>query len=78
MRKRNSYETKYTPNEYYVEEDYAWLAGPYEPSNIVHNRMLERVIADMKRGNIDYRLSPDERGRTMVERKNMILPKRKP
>jgi hypothetical protein len=39
--------------------------------------MLATVVADMKCGNIDYRVTQDYKGRYMVERKGMILPKRK-
>ena len=75
MQKTNS--EKGTSYEYYVEEGFAWLAGPYEYGNSTHTGMLERVIKDMQRGKIEYRLTQDDRGRTIVERKGMVLPKRK-
>ena len=75
MQKNNS--GKGTSYEYYIEEGFYLLAGPYEYGNSTHTGMLERVIKDMQRGKIEYRLTKDNRGRTLVERKGMILPKRK-
>ena len=67
---------KHIQNEYYVEEDYSKLAGPYDTSIKRHNRYLAAVVEDMERGYIDYRIVEDEMGRKYVERKGMILPKR--
>jgi hypothetical protein len=70
-------EPKHIKNEYYVEHDYSWLAGPFDPTIKKHTAMLANVVSDMKRGKIDYRVTQDYKGRYMVERKGMILPKRK-
>ena len=69
-------EPKHIKNEYYIEEDYAWLAGPFDMDIKSNKAMLDNVVADMKRGRIDYRVVKDTRGRLLVERRGMILPKR--
>jgi hypothetical protein len=43
------------PYEYYIEEDFATLAGPYDPQIKREMRFLSNVVEDMKRGNIPYR-----------------------
>ena len=58
-------------NEYYIETDYADLAGPYESFEIP---MMERVIEDMERGNIAHKVEERHDG-FYVMRKNMILRK---
>jgi len=69
-------EPKHIQNEYYVEKDYAALAGPFSLN--VKNQMqwFKNVINDMKRGNIDYRVVENHNGDSVIERKGMILPKR--
>ena len=62
--------------EYYIERGFSRLAGPYDPAIKSHAGMLRRVLKDMRDGGIVHREVLDERGRTMVERTNMILPKR--
>jgi hypothetical protein len=62
--------------EFYIEPEFSWLAGPYEKNSKTHMVMLERVLQDMARGNIDHRLVKDQMGRLIVERKGMILSKR--
>jgi len=69
-------EPKHIKNEYYIEEDYAWLAGPFDMNVKNHKTMLDNVVADMKKSSIDYRVVKDARERFLVERKGMILPKR--
>jgi hypothetical protein len=63
-------------SEYYIEEDYSMLAGPYEFGNKKHEKYLQNVIDDMKRGGIHYAIVNHGPFR-YVERKGMILPKRK-
>jgi hypothetical protein len=63
------------PYEYYIEEDFATLAGPYDPQIKREMRFLSNVVEDMKRGNIPYRIVEDDKNRMMVQRKGMILPK---
>ena len=70
---------------YYICEDYAVLAGPYYIDNFVQEKMLDNVVNDMKRGNIDYRLTTEivdienQKGcvvqakRTLVWRRGMIM-----
>jgi hypothetical protein len=62
--------------EYYIEPDFAWLAGPYETSIKSHKKMLDNVINDMIAGGVDYRITEDSIGRSIVERRGMILSKR--
>jgi len=70
------------PSEYYVEPEYSTLAGPYDPTIARHRRMMQTVIEDMERGNIDYRVvdgGPNGANGGLwsyIERKGMILPKR--
>jgi len=64
-------------NEYYIEEDYAVLAGPFASNSRYDQRYKANVIADMKRGNIPWRLSCTDGENEYIERKGMILPKRK-
>ena len=58
-------------NEYYIETDYADLAGPYESFEIP---MMQEVVKDMQRGQIDFKVDEREDG-FYVMRKNMILRK---
>lgn len=58
-------------NEYYIEPDYADLAGPYDSNDFY---MMEGVINDMERGQIPYRVDERHDG-FYVMRKNMILRK---
>jgi len=70
---------------YYICKDYSVLAGPYDVNYPLQQQMLDNVVNDMKRGNIDYRLTSkfvevtNSRGevtkvkRVMVERRGMIL-----
>jgi hypothetical protein len=80
MKDRNSVQPPY-----YICEDYSVLAGPYDVNYPLQQQMLDNVVNDMKRGNIDYRLTSkfvevtNSRGevtkvkRVMVERRGMIL-----
>jgi pyruvoyl-dependent arginine decarboxylase (PvlArgDC) len=63
-------------NEYTIEPDFSILAGPY--SSIIPQEMkwLENVVADMKAGNIKYRVTANGAD-YYVERKGMIVTKRK-
>jgi hypothetical protein len=68
---------KQLPSEYYIEEDFAILAGPYDPKNMRDTRFKNQVIKDLNRGNIPWRIYVDEAaGYEYIERKGMILPKR--
>jgi len=67
---------KQLPSEYYIEEDYAVLAGPYEYGNKRDALFKQRVIDDMIAGNIPWRIKEDG-DNDYIERKGMILPKRK-
>jgi len=70
---------------YYICQDYSVLAGPYDINCQYQKQMLNNVINDMKRGNIDYRLTteitnvPNSKGdlvevkKVIVERRGMIL-----
>jgi hypothetical protein len=62
--------------EFYIEPNFAWLAGPYDTTIKSHQRMLRRVLNDMINGNIEHRVVEDNMGRSMVERRGMILSKR--
>lgn len=62
-------------NEYYIEEDFAILAGPFT-SGPTDQKYMHRVIDDMKRGNIPWKVQYIN-GEAYIERKGMILPKRK-
>lgn len=68
-------ETEFT-KEFYIEPNFAWLAGPYDTEVKSHKRMLDRVLQDMVDGNIEHRVVEDRIGRAVVERKGMILSKR--
>lgn len=80
-------EPKYIQNHYYISDEYHVLAGPYEMNSPSQRRMLDNVVNDMKRGNIDYRLTSEivrregphgsvvDVERICVERKGMILSK---
>jgi hypothetical protein len=62
--------------EFYIEPEFSWLAGPYDTNSKTNRRMLDRVVKDMVAGNIEYRVVEDRVGRSVVERKGMILSKR--
>jgi len=68
-------ETELT-KEFYIEPEFSWLAGPYEAESKTNKRMLDRVLQDMVRGNIEHRVVKDQMGRSIVERRGMILSKR--
>jgi hypothetical protein len=63
--------------DYYYEPNFASLAGPYYDDSKRDQRFLKNVIADLERGEIEYLLVKDERNRTWVERKGMLLTKRR-
>jgi hypothetical protein len=63
-------------NEYTIESDFSILAGPYSSINPEELRWLQNVVADMKSGNIEYKVSEIE-GEYYVQRKGMIVTKRK-
>ena len=64
--------------EYYIEEDFSVLAGPFYDGNKNDDKYKNNVINDMKRGGIEWRITRDPNyNRTYIERKGMILPKRK-
>ena len=62
--------------EYYIEKDFAVLAGPYLYGNKKDAIYKQRVIDDMIRGGIEWRIK-EEGDNDYIERKGMILPKRK-
>jgi hypothetical protein len=62
--------------EYYIEKDFAVLAGPYVHGNKKDAIYRQIVIADMIRGNIPYRVKT-EGYNDYIERKGMILTKAK-
>jgi hypothetical protein len=66
---------KQLPSEYYIEEDYAILAGPYEYGNKKDAIYKQRVIDDLNKGGIPWRIY-ESGDRDYIERKGMILPKR--
>jgi hypothetical protein len=66
---------KKLPAEYYIEEDYAVLAGPYAYGNKKDNLYKQRVIDDLNRGGIPWRIL-QVKDNDYIERKGMILPKR--
>jgi hypothetical protein len=68
-------ETEFT-KEFYIEPEFAWLAGPYDTTIKSNQRMLDRVLKDMVAGGIEHRVVEDRVGRSVVERKGMILSKR--
>ena len=72
-------------SDYYIEEEYTPVAGPYDYPK--QKDMMIRVIIDLVRGEIDYRVAENfvtkkidgvERvvHEKMIERRGMILPKR--
>ena len=67
---------KKLPNEYYICEEFVTLAGPYNTKKDQDSKFLESVVADMKRGNINYRLV-EKSNKTFVQRTGMIMPKAK-
>ena len=65
-------------SEYYIEENFSVLAGPFSVTSKSDQRYKNNVIEDMKRGNIPWRLTEvSVGGDQYIERKGMILPKRK-
>jgi hypothetical protein len=66
---------------YQICEDYRVLAGPYDKASKHQMKMLDNVVNDMRRGNIDYRVvkedlpigSPVIEDRVNVERRGMII-----
>ena len=62
--------------EFYIEPEFSWLAGPYDTNSKTNRRMLDRVVNDMVAGNIEYRVVKDAVGRSIVQRRGMILSKR--
>jgi hypothetical protein len=67
-------------NEYYIEEGFAILAGPYNENSPREKTFLQSVINDLKAGGIEYKLEDSfgENGTlrgTNVLRRGMILPK---
>jgi len=72
-------------SDYYIEEDYTPLAGPYDYPR--QKNMMIGVIIDLVKGEIDYRIvggfvtkkvdGVDRRiEQRTIERRGMILPKR--
>jgi len=59
--------------EYYVEPNFAYLAGPYDMTIKKNHEMIKAVSKDMEAGNIPYEIRTDDRGRFQVWRKGMIL-----
>jgi hypothetical protein len=80
-------EPKHIQNHYYISNEYHVLAGPYEMNSPSQRKMLDNVVMDMRRGNIDYRLVSEtvkrsgthgdviDVERINVERRGMILSK---
>jgi hypothetical protein len=62
--------------EYYIEEDFAVLAGPYIHGKKKDAIYKKAVIEDMIRGGIPWRIKSDG-GNDYIERKGMILTKAK-
>lgn len=62
--------------EYYIEEDFAVLAGPYLRGNKKDAIYKKNVIEDMIRGKIEWRIK-SEGENDYIERKGMILTKAK-
>ena len=62
--------------EYYIEKEFAVLAGPYVHGNKKDVIYRQAVIADMIRGGIPYRVKT-EGDNDYIERKGMILTKEK-
>jgi hypothetical protein len=65
-----------TPNEYYIEPDFAVLAGTYDPLKPYDMKHLENAVNLLKKGNIEYRIV-EVQGGFNIERKGMILTKTK-
>ena len=63
-------------NEYYIENNFATLSGPYNLSCEKEKAMLSNVIKDMMAGDITHRITSDIHG-GWVERTGMILTKAK-
>jgi uncharacterized protein YwgA len=63
-------------NEYTIEPDFSVLAGPYSAVLPQEMKWLDNVVADMKAGNIEYRVTKNGED-FYVERKGMIITKRK-
>jgi len=72
-------------SEYYIEEEYTAVAGPYDYPK--QKKMMIKVIIDLVKGEIDYRVVEEfvkkkidgvERlvHQKTIERRGMILPKR--
>jgi len=69
-------EPKHIQNNYYTSDEYHVLAGPYDITSPSQVKMMNNVVEDMKRGNIDYRVaSALEFNHFNVERTGMILSK---
>jgi hypothetical protein len=64
-------------NEYTIEPDFSTLAGPYNAIIPQELAWMEKVVEDMKQGNIEYRVTASGSD-FYVERKGMIVTKRKP
>jgi len=62
-------------NEYYIEEGFSVLAGPFAWGSKREQKYKNSVINDMKRGNIPWRIVNHNES-DYIERKGMILPKR--
>ena len=75
----NEYKKVQAP--YQICEDYRVLAGPYDKASKNQMKMLDNVVSDMKRGNIDYRVVDEKllsgshvlEHRLNVERRGMII-----
>jgi uncharacterized protein YwgA len=63
-------------NDYTIEPEFGILAGPYSSTIPQEIEWLDNVIADMKAGNIEYRVTKDGAD-LYVERRGMIITKRK-
>lgn len=59
--------------KFYIEHGFAKLAGPYNTCLPQERYFLERVIDDMRRGNIEHRVVHESDGMFYVERTGMIL-----
>jgi hypothetical protein len=62
--------------EYYIEKGFAVLAGPYVHGNKKDAIYKQRVIDDLDAGGVPWRVTT-EGYNDYIERKGMILPKRK-
>lgn len=72
-------------SEYYIEEEYTAVAGPYEYPK--QKDMMIRAIIDLVKGEVDYRVVEEFVEKKIdgvdrvvhqktIERRGMILPKR--